>query len=188
MKCPGKEMIFNYVAGELSSEANQILEAHFSQCAACRKILSETEQQTSLVQQKLKKFAPSIIPERPDLQAKINLKKSKLKIGANAKQESFIRFPASRRLVLAGVMGIILIFCMVRMNLRHKIDEGAIYQMMMQYEDELGTDPKTDWLEKRIIISIIDEKENTIEFIQSTKENEEISREKFKIENGKFLN
>jgi len=180
MKCLKRVTLLDFLNNELSKEESSNVKVHLESCEKCKIKLQELESEISVLKSSLKSLNPECIPALKFEQPKLIKKRKTKSISKN------IFFPVvSPKFGLAIVALILLLIFTIWLSIS-KEDENftieEIQQMTLVEEYCIDDDPKRDWNEKRLLITIFDKKNNTAEIIKTSIEKSKIDREVFQLE------
>ena len=180
MKCFSKEMLFHYIHEELSKDEMATLSGHISECEKCRLNLELSQKRILHVSEALQNLDPTVIPKTVFIVADNNNNKDECDRSGFMKTFSKLN-PLKYMLAhpkLATGFAMIIICLMVAVSNKHwmRCGEEMVVPEWMQYDLYFDSDAETDWNEKRLIITIIDESSQKAEIIQTSLHKENVTR------------
>lgn len=182
MKCLKRVTLLDFLNNELSKEESSNIKTHLETCEKCKTKLNELDSEISVLKSNLKSLNPEFIPD-----IKFNLLKQKEQRKKSIyKKISFPIFSPKFGFAMVGlVLLLISSIWVIILKEDDKFTIEEIQQMTLVEEYCNDDDPKRDWNEKRILITIFDNKNNTAEIIKTSIEKSKIDREVFQLESTK---
>jgi hypothetical protein len=169
MKCKkARKLIFEYKDKSLSSSGEKKIRDHFKDCRDCSEVFEKDPLLTKLLKDTMNHRTTSLFIDLSIID-KLKEERKRQELQSRTKRGiSLILKPVSLVLVSLIVFLVVLVF-----YLSNPISKDRAFlsdeEKILEYFDSLVLDdPKTDWIERRLIITIIDEEQETYEkFITS---------------------
>jgi hypothetical protein len=182
MKCLKKEIIFNYINGELSKEDFLTVKNHLASCMKCQAIHDKHKAKIELIRKNLDELEPAIVPEHVFIKPMRHEKRKVRQFINGITDVKFVpRFVNWKRLIVVPVLLIFILLLFISKDKSKLYNEVETQRIFFSAENYFDEDPKKDWNEKSLHITIINKQENTIELIRSSINKENISREVLKV-------
>ena len=160
MKCKKyRELIYEYRDGSLSQDIHKEISEHLKVCRKCREIYEREGHLSELLKSVMDRETPSLVIDQSMIRRLKDAKEErKPKIFA-WRWIDFILKPISLLIVVLIVFLSVFVIHSSKSKENKMIwlnDRAGVFDLE---EDLTLTDPKADWLERRLIITIVDEKQ-----------------------------
>lgn len=183
MKCKkARRLIFDYKDNSLSSSGEKKISDHLDDCRDCSEVFEKDPLLTKLLKDTMNHRTTSLFI---DLSIIDKLKEER------KRQEFKNRTKRRMNLILKPVslvlVSLIVFLVVLALYLSNPISKDTAYlsdeEKIFEYFDSLVLDdPKTDWIERRLIITIIDEELETYEKFITSKFPDRIRKYREKME------
>lgn len=171
MKCPDKNIIFDYLNDELNAEQAVAVSAHLAECESCRQRCELMQQQLAQVSQKLVLLEPAVIPEK----RRIPLGKIRHRKPGFFKFEKVPRPHWRKIFAFAILAGCIVYGLVVKQNAAIEESPEKV-RYLIEMEQEFMADPKQDVNENSFYISVFNPQKMEVKIERKSDSGETLAR------------
>ena len=175
MRCLTRETLFNFIHRELSAEDQFMVESHLETCDKCNMILRKLTSEITMLKTNLDGLNPEKIPDiNFEMPIAVNTQKN------NLFSKSYFHPIFSPKFGMVIVILVILITYIILNTIIEKetrLTDEDIQKWLIFSEQYIDDDPKKDWNERRLLVTILDAEKNTAVIIKTSIDKNHIDHE-----------
>lgn len=171
-----------YMDGALPHSAEVAIKQHLKSCQNCSEAFEKEARFSRVFKDAMEHRTSSI---SVDLSMVNNLKEAEKRQEFKSLTKKGLKLVLKPVSVVLASLFIILVVLVLHMSNPSKKDSTFAYEepgILEPFESLLIEDPKTDWIERRLIITIVDEEQKTVEKFITSKFPDRIIRFREKLE------
>lgn len=171
-KC--QELIFEYFDKSLIQKKEKKVYGHLKVCKDCFELYKKEERFSKFLKNAMDYRTPSLVIDDSIVDRLKNEKEERKFLSLAHRKLYFILRPISILILLFTASLVFLVLQFSEKDKGYVISPIEEREVLNYEEGLLLTDPKTDWIERRLLITVIDKKRNSVEKIITSKFPEKI--------------